>query len=205
MDNKNLIALHQYFNQRQGRVYNQKEFADILGITASNLSLLESGKKAPSINEARAYRELMGASLDYIYGYSEYPNPVGYKMGALLDIAGNTEHGQAVKAINHLIGDYDCLAFFTLLDALWQTEPQDKLDMVVTDGDATDMADCLIQCKNKDEAFPIRCKIERLILGYIQSHPYKKEPLHDVDETGGIADKTDGLDDIIGTSVKSGL
>lgn len=174
MDNKNIVSLHHFYNQKQGREYNQKEFAEKLGISASNLSLLESGKKRPSVGEAMAYRELLGVSLDHVFGYSDYPHPVKYEMGAMLDIAGNSGENAAVRAVNHLIGNYDCLWFFTLLDALWQTEPETKIDMEIFSKQASEMAACLIEAKTPSEAFPVRCKIERLLLEYIQSHRYEK-------------------------------
>lgn len=175
MNTTNIAALHELYNQREGKTYTQKQFAEKLGISASNLSLLESGKKRPSVSEAMAYRKLLGVSLDHVFGYSDYPHPVKYEMGAVLDIAGNTGENAAVRAINHLIGNYDCLAFFTLLDALWQTEPQNSLDMAVTVEQASEMAVCLIEAKTPAEAFPMRCKVERLILEYIQSHRYQSK------------------------------
>ncbi len=176
MDNNNLLILHELYNKKEGRVLNQREFAELLEINPSKLSVLEAGKRAPSINEAFAYQRLTGASLDYIYGLSGSSEPTWARIdsGAMLDIAGNRKHKAAINAINHLIGNYDCLAFFTLLDALWQTKPQDRLDMVVTIEEASEMAACLIEAKTPSEAFPIRCKIERLLLEYIQSHRYEK-------------------------------
>ena len=195
MENMNMKALHELYNQKQGKEYSQKQFAEKLGISASNLSLLESGKKRPSIGEAMAYRELLGVSLDYIFGCTEHPEPVKYEMGAVRDIAGNTEeNAAAVKAMNHLIGDYDCLAFFTLLDALWQkkdalwqTERQNRPDMLFSIENASGMAQCFIAAKTFREAFPLQCKLEQVILEYILSHPYN-------DEDGNGNEK---LDDII--------
>lgn len=139
--------------------------------------MLEAGKRAPSINEAFAYRRLTGASLDYIYGFSDSPVLAWaeVKTGAMLDIAGSRKNKGVMNAVNHLIRNYDSLAFFTLLDALWQTKPQNRLDMGITIEEASEMAACLIQAKTPAEAYPMRCKVERLILEYIQSHRYKNE------------------------------
>lgn len=177
MDNRNLLALHELCNEKAGKVLNQREFAELLEISPSKLSLIESGKKQPSLNEAFAYRRLTGASLDFIYGFSDSSvlELLSVKSGAMLDIAGGGTHKGAMDAISHLTGDYDCLAFFTLLDALWKTEPQSRLDMTVTIEDASEMALCLIEAKTPREAFPVRCKIEQLILDYIQSHGYKEK------------------------------
>lgn len=173
----NLLTLHELYNKKQGKTLNQREFAELLEISPSKLSVLEAGKRAPSINEAFAYRRLTGASLDYIYGFSDSPVLAWAEVesGAVLDIAGSRKNKGAMNAINHLIGTYDSLAFFTLLDALWQTEPQNSLDMAVTVEQASEMAVCLIEAKTPTEAFPMRCKVERLILEYIQSHRYKNE------------------------------
>ena len=139
--------------------------------------MLEAGKRAPSINEAVAYRRLTGASLDYIYGFSDSPALAWaeVKTGAMLDIAGSRKNKGVMNAVNHLIRNYDSLAFFTLLDALWQTKPQNRLNMGITIEEASEMAACLIQAKTPAEAYPMRCKVERLILEYIQSHRYKNE------------------------------
>ena len=176
MTNNNLLTLHELYNKKLGKMLNQREFAELLEISPSKLSVLEAGKRAPSINEAFAYRRLTGASLDYIYGFSDSPVLAWaeVKTGAMLDIAGSRKNKGAMNAVNHLIGNYDSLAFFTLLDALWQTKPQNRLDMGITIEEASEMAACLIQAKTPSEAFPIRCKIERLLLEYIQSHRYEK-------------------------------
>ena len=139
--------------------------------------MLEAGKRAPSINEAFAYRRLTGASLDYIYGFFDSPALAWaeVKTGAMLDIAGSRKNKGVMNAVNHLIRNYDSLAFFTLLDALWQTKPQNRLNMGITIEEASEMAACLIQAKTPAEAYPMRCKVERLILEYIQSHRYKNE------------------------------
>ena len=93
----------------------------------------------------------------------------------MLDIAGSRKNKGVMNAVNHLIRNYDSLAFFTLLDALWQTKPQNRLNMGITIEEASEMAACLIQAKTPAEAYPMRCKVERLILEYIQSHRYKNE------------------------------
>lgn len=177
MDNNNLLILHELYNKKEGRVLNQREFAELLEINPSKLSVLEAGKRAPSINEAFAYRRLTGASLDYIYGFSDSPVLAWaeVKTGAMLDIAGSRKNKGVMNAVNHLIRNYDSLAFFTLLDALWQTKPQNRLNMGITIEEASEMAACLIQAKTPAEAYPMRCKVERLILEYIQSHRYKNE------------------------------
>ena len=177
MDNNNLLILHELYNKKEGRVLNQREFAELLEINPSKLSVLEAGKRAPSINEAFAYRRLTGASLDYIYGFSDSPALAWaeVKTGAMLDIAGSRKNKGVMNAVYHLIRNYDSLAFFTLLDALWQTKPQNRLNMGITIEEASEMAACLIQAKTPAEAYPMRCKVERLILEYIQSHRYKNE------------------------------
>lgn len=186
MDNTNLLTLHRLYNEKHGKTLNQKEFAEQLEISPSKLSLLEAGKKQPSLNEAFAYRRLTGASLDFIYGFTDSVVPVWAEAGssAMLDIAGSMKNRGAMNAANHLIGNYECLAFFTLLDALWQTEPHNGPDILMTVEDASEMAMCLLEAKTFKERFPIRCKIEQLILQYIQSHPYEKK--HEDDEIDDI-------------------
>lgn len=51
---------------RKQTVFTQKEFADKLGITQTYLSLLESGKKTPSMDLVQVYSQLMKMPLAVI-------------------------------------------------------------------------------------------------------------------------------------------
>lgn len=175
-DHNVLLKLHKYYNEKEGREFNQKEFAQKLGINASKLSLLESGRKEPSLNEARAYRKLTGASLDYIYGLTNVMNEntggeIEKEIKALMNLAGDDAQ-RLEKSMNHLFGTYDCVSFFILLDALWKAESEYKVDTDMNTELAGHIADCLDKAETRRDRFSIQCRIEHMLFDYILSHSY---------------------------------
>ena len=84
----------------------QSELARQIGVAKSTISAYESCKTKPSIEVAILLANYFKVSLDYLFGRTDYPNPVIDSDTRTLSFVNDNAQSELVKGIMTLISKY---------------------------------------------------------------------------------------------------